>query len=389
MVLKTEHAVVGIIIALLVGIGTSYIYVQNLSRDQISSLEGRNDVLQNTVNGLEIELADVTESLVQSNEDRDSVESNYNELQEDYVILNGSYIDLETQFIELESSLEKLENDYRGLLSTLSIIDAKNHSKTNNFELIAGQTKRYEYDVGYGIIWIVDISFDGSRFTCYINWRQGEQGGCVSGGCDTLEQVFPSIKGTVSTNVYDEGDVLFIRSNVNIPDIPRFCRDGSGRILKKTFDYDLPIDLPTGDYEFIINGGLEERIEGQSWMPVGWEGGGHIGGTQGYSGWCVSLYAASYPSDLKQNVFINRTQLTLIFWISTTPRTEPINLQIFFGDSLIYNETFTEFSGWAPVMLEISADEGTHLLKFVVPADKDYESEHCPFVSIDEVSLIG
>ncbi|MBU1067138.1 hypothetical protein KKE60_05095 [Patescibacteria group bacterium] len=144
------------------------------------------------------------------------------------------------------------------------------------------------------------------------------------------------------------------------------------------------------DYGFITNGGLEERIEGQSWMPIGWEGGGHIGATSGYKGKCVELYVASYDSSIEQVVYINKDQAVLTFWVSPTPRTEFVILQVFFGDSLIYNEKFTEFSGWMPVALDISTYEGIHLLKFIVPQYKYYESrEQTPLVSIDEISLIG
>ena len=153
--------------------------------------------------------------------------------------------------------------------------------------------------------------------------------------------------------------------------------------------YEISKPIINEGQELITNGGLEERIEGRSWMPVGWTGWGHIGGTEGYSGRCVLLHAAGYESYIEQELLLNKTQVVLIFWISPTPRTEPVNLQVFFDYDLIYNVTFTEFSGWSPAVLEISTDEGSHLLKFVVPADKDYESGQNPFVAIDEVSLIG
>lgn len=204
MALKTEYALVGVILSLVVGAGAGFVYNQNISSERISFLENRYEVLE-----------------------------------ENYTTLDANHVKLEAKFDELESSFSKLKNDYRGLLKTVGIIDAKNYSRTEGFELLAGQNQRYEYDVGYGIIWVVDVSHTykgGSRFTCHIGWWQGEQGGEVSGGSDTLEQQLPGVTGTVSTYIHDEGDVLFIRTNVIIPDVPRFSREGSGRLLKQTFE---------------------------------------------------------------------------------------------------------------------------------------------------------
>jgi len=242
MVLKTEHAMVGIIIALLVGTGSGYIYGQSPIaeyKEDIDRIEAENLGIRESYDTLHSDHVKLTSEYSNLTAEKDTLAKILSLLERKYESLQNSHSSLESSFNELESSLEKLENDYRGLLTTLSILDAKNYSRTEEFELPAGQTLRYEYDVGFGIIWVVDISFThhgGSRFECYISWWQGEQGGLVSGGSDTLEQSFPSITGTVSTDVYDEEDVLFIRSKVNVPDIPRFSRDGSGRLLKKIFE---------------------------------------------------------------------------------------------------------------------------------------------------------
>jgi hypothetical protein len=245
MVLKTEHALVGIIIALIVGSGAGYIYGQ-------SPIAGYKE----EVDRLKTENLDIREKKAQ--------------LLEENIALQDQLKGIKESLNDLESSLEKLDNDYKGLLSTLSILDAKNCSRAEEFELLPGQTQRYEYDVGYGIIWVVEISHtysSGSRFGWHIGWWQGEQGGEVSGGCDTIEQQLSKVTGTVSTQVYDEGDVLFIRSNINIPEVPRFCRDGSGRLLKKTFE----------ETKIVVNGDFEEP----TWNVEGWETSGHLSAGSG------------------------------------------------------------------------------------------------------------
>jgi len=245
MVLKTEYTVAGIIIALLIGSGAGYIYGQ-------SPIAG----YQENIDRLEAENLDIREKKSQ--------------LLEENIALQDQLEGVKESFNDLESSLEKLDNDYKGLLSTLSILDAKNYSRTEEFELLPGQTQRYEYDVGYGIIWFVEISHayhSGSRFACDIGWRQGEQGGLVSGGCVTIEQQLSKVTGTVSTQIYDEGDVLFISSNVNIPEVPRFCWGGSGRLLKKTFE----------ETKIVVNGDFEEP----TWNVEGWETSDHLGAGSG------------------------------------------------------------------------------------------------------------
>lgn len=288
---------------------------------------------------------------------------------------------LEVQVNELESSLEKLENDYRGLLTTMRIIDSKNYSKTEEFEIPAGQTIKYEYDVGYGIIWVVDISFThhgGSRFECYISWWQGEQGGLVSGGSYTLEQFFPSIIGTVSTNIYDEGDVIFIRSKVNVPDVPRFSRDGSGRLLKKTFE----------EIKIVVNGDFEEP----AWNVEGWETGGHLGcgsGEDSLEGRQLGL-AQDLGAFASQKVYLYESDLYLEFYYRPVPMGIPVDFIVYFDDNIILSESFTgSILPWTS--MKVSLDPlmdtyGEHTIRFVVPENTDC-TEESSRVMIDKVSI--
>ena len=146
------------------------------------------------------------------------------------------------------------------------------------------------------------------------------------------------------------------------------------------------------DYGYIINGGLEECIEDRPWMPVGWDGYGTIGKTEGYRGRCVTLHSwhEKHGSDLYQKISIsNPTHVILMFWIKPVPRDDIITLQVLFDYNIIYNETFTEPSEWTLITLEILVTEGTHPLKFYVVPYKNYERGETPYVAIDEVSMFA
>jgi hypothetical protein len=143
--------------------------------------------------------------------------------------------DLQEEYDQILLNYQELNESYNLLLNTLNIIDAKNYSRTVELFLIVGETQRYEYDVGYGILWIIELSLKsdtaGTRYTCMISWRQGEQGGVVSGGGITISHAYNSINGTISTEIYDEGNSLFISSYVDT-NVSEFDWDGSGRIPK-------------------------------------------------------------------------------------------------------------------------------------------------------------
>jgi len=384
MVLQTEYAVAGFIIALLMGTGVGYFVGQSPIagyKEEIDELETENLHLKELKSQLLEENIAFQDLMEEVNESLTQCSHNYEELQEDYVTLNEKHINLEDDFNQLESSLEILENNYRGLLTSMRIIDAKGYSRTEEFDLPAGQTLRYEYDVGFGIIWVVDISFThhgGSRFECYISWWQGEQGGLVSGGSDTLEQSLLSITGTVSTDVYDEGDVLFIRSKVNVPDIPRFSRDGSGRLLKKTYE----------EIKIVVNGDFEE----DTWNVVGWETSGHLGAGSGEDS--IEGRQLGLVQDLgavaSQTVYLYESDLNLEFYYRPVPRDIPIEFIVYFDDNAILNESFTGWMlPWTSMNVSLGPlmdTYGEHTIKFVVPKNPNCEDESSR-VMIDKVSI--
>jgi len=136
---------------------------------------------------------------------------------------------------QITQNYQELNDSYNSLLNTLSIIDAKNLSITTELILNVGDIQRYEYDAGYGILWIIELSLkndtSGTRYTCMISWRQGEQGGVVSGGGMMIYHAYSYINGTISTEIYDEGSSLYIISYVDT-NVSEFDWNGSGRIPK-------------------------------------------------------------------------------------------------------------------------------------------------------------
>ena len=114
MVLKTEHAMVGIIIALLVGTVSGYIYGQSPIagyKEEIDRLETINlgisekkaQLLEEYV-ALQDKLEDVQESLNQS-------ARAYNDLLQDQVQLTISYNELQEEYTSLSNKLKLLEEE--------------------------------------------------------------------------------------------------------------------------------------------------------------------------------------------------------------------------------------------------------------------------------------
>lgn len=190
-------------------------------KGQIKELQSQILEQNNTIETLKsyLELKDKQISNLQVNVS--NLSYHLNELQKNYTLLLQKYNDL--------------NNSYSSLLNTLNIIDVKGLHRVENFTINSGETIRYEYDVGYGIIWIIELSLnirhDGTRWECYISWRQGENGDLVSGCGITLSQVISKVSGIISTDIYDQGDSLLIKTSVN-PEISYFSRTGIARLLK-------------------------------------------------------------------------------------------------------------------------------------------------------------
>ena len=136
----------------------------------------------------------------------------------------------------LEQKHDALKNDYTLFLTTHDITDVKNKSRMEAFTLFPGETVNYEYDVGYGILWCIELMYSsssGTRFENSISWRQGEFGGIVSSGTRTIEQQVFNITGTVSTEVYELPSTIMVRTVINVSQHPEFCRTGVAELSKK------------------------------------------------------------------------------------------------------------------------------------------------------------
>jgi len=219
MSLLTKSLAIGIIAGLTIGLMLGYIvtpkgvdpskFERQISelKEQIESLQSQLESKNSQISSLQSQVKDLTEDLNETKKRYDSLLHEYN----------------------------SLKDSYSSLLNTLNIIDAKGLHRVENFTINSGETLRYEYDVGYGIIWIVEFSLsihhDGTRWECFIAWRQGDRGGLVGGSGITIKQKISSVNGTVSTEIFDEGDTLFIRTNIDTS-VSYFSRVGSARLLK-------------------------------------------------------------------------------------------------------------------------------------------------------------
>ena len=219
MSLLTKSLAIGIIAGLTIGLMLGYIvtpkgvdpskFERQISelKEQIESLQSQLESKNSQISSLQSQVKDLTEDLNEIKKRYDSLLHEYN----------------------------SLKDSYSSLLNTLNIIDAKDLHRVENFTINSGETLRYEYDVGYGIIWIVEFSLkirhDGTRWECFIAWRQGDRGGLVGSSGITIKQKVSSVNGTVSTDIFDEGDTLFIRTNIDTS-VSCFSRAGSARLLK-------------------------------------------------------------------------------------------------------------------------------------------------------------
>jgi len=247
MSLLTKSLAIGIIAGLTIGLMLGYIvtpkgvdpskFERQISelKEQIESLqsqlESKNSQissLQSQVKAKDAQISNLREQLESKNSQISSLQSQVKDLTED---LNET----KKRYDSLLHEYNSLKDSYSSLLNTLNIIDAKGLHRVENFTINSGETLRYEYDVGYGIIWIVEFSLsihhDGTRWECFIAWRQGDRGGLVGGSGITIKQKISSVNGTVSTEIFDEGDTLFIRTNIDTS-VSYFSRVGSARLLK-------------------------------------------------------------------------------------------------------------------------------------------------------------
>jgi len=223
---------IGIVIGLLIGSGVVYIYgqsqiagykqaIERLEMENLGIMEEKAQLLEECA-ALQDQLDDIRENL-------SSTKQSLQNLQEEYDNLQIDFDHILEELEKAEEEYEELNNSYVCLLDTLGFIDAKNYSRTDKFNLTAGQAKTFTYDIGHGIIWEIDISFDGRRGWVSIFWRRGSQGGVITSGCDTLTERLPYVSGTAKTKVYEDGDMIFIITSVMVTEFPSMSRTGDGR----------------------------------------------------------------------------------------------------------------------------------------------------------------
>lgn len=240
-----KTVLIGIVIGLLVGAGAGYMfgqspiagYKQEIDRLEMENLgirEKKSQLLEEYT-ALQVQLDDVREDLSSTKQSLQNLQNDYDSLQMEF-----DYI-LE-KLAKAEEDYEELNNSYVGLLDTLGFLNAKNYSRTNNFNLTAGQAKSFTYDIGHGIIWEIDISFDGRKGWVSIFWRRGDRGGVITSGCDTLTERLPYVSGTAKTKVYEDGDIINIITSVMVTEFPSMSRTGDGR-----FQIDWTPSSPTID----------------------------------------------------------------------------------------------------------------------------------------------
>ncbi|RLI42360.1 hypothetical protein DRO69_10460 [Candidatus Bathyarchaeota archaeon] len=247
MSLLTKNLAVGIIAGLTIGLILGYIVTPkgvdpseferqiNELEEQIENLQGQLESKDEQISYLQSQIADQNDKISILQSQAKTKDAQISNLQSQISDLTNDLNELQKSYDSLLHEYNSLKDSYSSLLNTLNIIDAKDLHRVENFTINSGETLRYEYDVGYGIIWIIEFSlnihYSGTRWEWSIGWRQGEQGGLVSAGGTTIEQKISSVSGTVSTDIFDEGDALFIRTNIDTS-VSYFSHAGSGRLLK-------------------------------------------------------------------------------------------------------------------------------------------------------------
>ena len=247
MSLLSKNLAVGIIAGLTVGLILGYIVTPkgvdpsgferqiNELKKQIENLQGQLESKDKQISNLQSQIADYNDKISILQSQTKTKDAQISNLQSQISDLTEDLNELQKSYDSLLQKYNRLKSNYSSLLNTLNIIDAKDLHRVENFTINSGETLRYEYDVGYGIIWIIEFSLnirhDGTRWECFIGWRQGEQGGIAGGSGITIKQKISSVSGTVSTEILDEGDALYIRTNIQ-PSVSYFSRTADAMLLK-------------------------------------------------------------------------------------------------------------------------------------------------------------
>ncbi len=175
--------VVAVFIGLVIGLGIGYALFKITPQSgywvNLQGLQDRIDDLEEQINDRDIQIATLQSQLAYLNQ-------SHQELQADY---------------------EELNDNYSALLDTLGFIDAKNYSRTDSFNLTAVQTKSFNYDVGYGIIWEATIEFSSDYVTIIFAYNFNDTRYFVGSSGQSLSYLgYPpqtDLCGTIQVEVYD------------------------------------------------------------------------------------------------------------------------------------------------------------------------------------------
>jgi len=176
-------------------------------QSQIAEYEDEVDRLETENQGLQSQLENATAHLDALQVELENVKTTYEALQ--------------TSYAELEANYEDVNKRFTALLETLNISVLKNWTRTTEFNLTAGPPKTFTYEIPYGILWDVTISFSGDYISIDISYRRGEVRGYVGGSGYALTEKSLYLYGTIKIDYYDDGGgTIRVTCNVVPTDYP-------------------------------------------------------------------------------------------------------------------------------------------------------------------------
>ena len=249
---RMREIFIGIVVGLLVGAPIGYSIAFPSFRnyeDQIEDLQSLVLDLGKNVTQLEQEYSELEEIVERERKSSSSaysaleslyrdVEKKYSEVEPTIKALNASYQLLEGNYTlllnsslereaELLASAQEINSSYTSLLNTLNIYEMNNLTRVVHYSITDAQDKSYTFNVGYGILWDVELIHKINRITISISWRRGELRGLLGITTYDLPKEHATVFGTIKTEIYDaadRGDVVCVVST-NYPDILRTGHD--------------------------------------------------------------------------------------------------------------------------------------------------------------------
>lgn len=169
-------------------------------QSKIAKFEGEVDRLETENQGLQSRLENASAYLAALQAELENIKMTYEALQASYA--------------ELEVSYEDVSKRFTSLLETLNISVLKNWTRTTEFNFTAGPPKTFTYEIPYGILWDVTISFSGDYIWIDISYRRGEVRGYVGGSGHALTEKALHLHGTIRVDYYDDGSKITVTCNV-------------------------------------------------------------------------------------------------------------------------------------------------------------------------------